>query len=234
MNRFSISVLAILASTTWAAAQVPTFDAANYERAQVIAKTTQDILETDNQIMEFTNKTLEAVTGDRSSEAGQLAQMALGSGFSMGQAPSFGNILSGGSMSFAGLGGDAQQLIQTMIAGLQLVEKISGLLNGEKTAYDQAYENSVNMASTVSGLVNSTQSAVTQRGQAFTQGAGQIGKAKDLKGSIDQNSQIAVQTGQTVNELIGTMNTAVAAQNQQNLDRLAAESQAARALVYRP
>jgi len=40
---------------------------------------------------------LQAVTGDRSSLAqGSLAQMALGGGFSMGQAPSLGSVISGG------------------------------------------------------------------------------------------------------------------------------------------
>lgn len=230
MKKLSISVLAIVASTSWAAAQVPVYDGANHAKAQEIANTTQKILDTDKEIMEFTNKTLQAVTGDRSSETGQLAQMALGNGFSMGQAPSLGSILSGGSLSFAGMGGGAQDIVSKMIQGLQLVQSLSGLINGESTSYDKAYQNSVNMAATVTGLVDSTQGAVTTRGQAFTQGASQIGQAKDLKGSIDQNSQISVQTGATVNELIGVMNTAVAATNQENIDRVTLQSQAANAL----
>jgi hypothetical protein len=75
---------------------------------------------------------------------------------------------------------------------------------------------------------------VKQRSQAFSQGGQEIGKAQDLKGSVDQNTQVQIQTGQTINELSGTVNTAAAAANQANLDRLAAESAAARAMKFTP
>jgi hypothetical protein len=45
---------------------------------------------------------------------------------------------------------------------------------------------------------------------------------------------VQIQTGQTVNELTGVVNTAVTATNQANLDRLAAASAAANAMTYRP
>ena len=63
---------------------------------------------------------------------------------------------------------------------------------------------------------------------------GQIGSAADLKGSVDQNSQIMVQTGLTVNELIGAVTTTTTAANQANIDRMTLTSQATRALEYRP
>jgi len=43
-----------------------------------------------------------------------------------------------------------------------------------------------------------------------------------VKGSIDQNSQIQAQNGQSIVQLNGTVNTAAAAANQANLDRIAA------------
>jgi hypothetical protein len=42
-----------------------------------------------------------------------------------------------------------------------------------------------------------------------------------------------VQTGITVNELIGAVNTATAAANQPNIDRMTMISQATRALEYK-
>lgn len=84
----------------------------------------------------------------------------------------------------------------------------------------------------MSGLIDSTQGAIQTRSSAFVQGGQQIGQAKDLKGSVDQNTQIQVQTGQTINELTGVVNNAAAAANQQNLDRIASESAAARAMVF--
>ncbi len=230
--RSLLSGLAIAISSP-VVAQVPTHDDANLIKAQEIASTTRQILSADQQIMQFTQKTLAAVTGDRSSQAqGSLAQMALGGGFSMGSAPSLGSVISGGTLSFAGMGSGSQNIVSSLINGLQLVQTITGMVSGKTRPVDTAYKNSVNVAATLSGLIDSTQGAVKQRAQAFTQGGQQIGQAQDLKGSVDQNTQVQVQTGQTINELTGTVNTAAAAANQANLDRLAAESAVARAMRF--
>lgn len=226
--------LAVLASISAASAQVPVRDAENIATAQQIAQTTNSILETDRQIMQFTQRTLQAVTGDRTGQAGQLAQMALGGGFSMGSAPSLGSVIGGGSLSFAGMGSGSQNIVSQLINGLQLVRTISGLINGTQTPQDRSYTNLVNVTSTVTGMIDSMQGAVQSRGQAFTTGAQQIGTAQDLKGSLDQNSQIMVQTGLTVNELIGAVTTTTTAANQANIDRMTLTSQATRALEYRP
>jgi len=228
-----IFVLTILALAGAAMAQVPVLDSANLAKAQQIATSTQQILTADQQILQFTQKTLQAVTGDRSSQAqGTLAQMALGGGFSMAQAPSLGSVISGGALSFAGMGSASQNIVSTLINGLQLVQTITGLVSGQAHPADTAYKNSVNVAATLSGLINSTQTAVQQRSSAFTQGGQQIGTAQDLKGSVDQNTQVQIQTGQTINELNGVVNNAAAAANQANLDRIAAESSAARAMKF--
>ena len=229
---FATAVLFTALGLTPGMAQVPVIDNANLAKAQQIATDTKSILTADQQIMQFTQKTLQAVTGDRTSQAqGSLAQMALGSGFSMAQAPSLGSVISGGALSFAGMGAGSQNIVSTLINGLQLVQTITGLANGQTHAVDTAYKNSVNVAATLSGLINSTQSAVQTRSQAFTQGGQQIGSAQDLKGSVDQNTQVQIQTGQTVNELNGVVNNAAAAANQANLDRIAAES-SARAMKF--
>ncbi|ANT54309.1 type IV secretion system protein [Mesorhizobium amorphae] len=217
-----------------AIAQVPTIDEANLEQARQIASATSEILSTDRNIMNYTQATLQAVTGDRSGEAGQLAQIALGNGgFSMGSAPSLGSVISGGSLSFAGLGNGSQGMVSNLINGLQLVKTISGLINGQTTQMDKNYSALVNVAATVTGLVDSSQNGVKTRSSAFQSGAQRIGTAQDIKGSIDQNSQIMVQTGLTVNELIGAVNTATAAANQENIDRMNLITQATRGLEYK-
>ena len=233
--RTILALIAVIvtAQLSPALAQVPVIDNANLQKAQEIATSTQKILTADQQIMQFTQKTLQAVTGDRSSQAqGTLAQMALGGGFSMAQAPSLGSVISGGALSFAGMGSNSQNIVSTLINGLQLVQTITGLTSGQSHPVDTAYKSSVNVAATLSGLINSTQSAVQQRSSAFKQGGQQIGQAQDLKGSIDQNTQVQVQTGLTINELNGVANNAAAAANQANLDRIAAETAAARAMKF--
>ena len=228
-----ILVVALTVATFEARAQVPVIDNANLAKAQEIAKSTQDILSADRDILQFTQKTLQAVTGDRASVGqGSLAEMALGSGFSMAKAPSLASVISGGTLSFVGMGPDAQNFVSDLINGLQLVKTITGLTGADGHPVDTAYRNGVNVAATLSGLITSTQGAVQQRSAAFVQGGRQIGQAPDLKGSVDQNTQVQIQTGQTVNELNGVVNNAAAAANQANLDRLAAESAAARAMQF--
>ena len=77
-----------------------------------------------------------------------------------------------------------------------------------------------------------TQGSIQKRSSAFTQGGQQIGTSQDLKGSVDQNTQVQIQTGQTINELNGVVNNAAAASNQANLDRIAAESAVTRAMKF--
>ncbi len=130
------------------------------------------------------------------------------------------------------MGPGSQNMVSTLINGLQLVQSITGIANGQSNPVDAAYMNSVNVAATLAGLVNSTQGAIQTRSSAFTAGGQQIGQAPDVKGSIDQNTQVQIQTGQTINELNGVVNNAVTAANQANLDRIAAESAAARAMTF--
>lgn len=233
MTRISVALGAILIASA-AQAQVPTIDSANLAKSQEIANTTSQILETDRQIMQYTQQTLQAVTGDRTSAAqGQLSQMGLAGGFSMGSAPSLQSVLSSGTMSFTGMGSGSQGFVSSLISGMQLVRSLSGLISGQTTSGDRNYTNQVNMAGTIAGLISSTQQAVQSRSSAFTSGGQTIGSAPDLKASIDQNSQIQIQTGQTINELSGVVNNAVTAANMQNLNLIEAQSAASRALQFR-
>ena len=231
----TVTLLALLGlGATPVAAQMAVLDNANLQQARSIASNTQAILEKDQAIMQATQKTLQAVTGDRSSLAqGNLAQMALGGGFSMGQAPSLSSVIAGGPLTFAGMSAGSQTAVSNLINGLQLVKTITGLLTGATHPVDQAYQNSVNVTSTLTGLISSTQSAVQKRSQAFTTGGQAIGSAPDPKGSIDQNTQVQIQTGQTINEMTGVVNNAVTAANQANLDRIAQESAVARAMRFK-
>ncbi|MBV1702912.1 MAG: conjugal transfer protein [Hyphomicrobiales bacterium] len=220
----------IIGGTGARAQGVPVIDSANLSQSTQIAQTTASILAADQQIQSFTQKTLAAVTGDRTSQSQPLAQMATGGGFSMASAPSLGSVISGGALSFAGLGSGGQTFISTLINGLQLVKTLSGLTNGQQTQADTDYQSDANVAGTLAGLVNAVQQAATQRAAAFASGGQQIGTAPDLKGSIDQNSQIQVQAGLVMNEVVGATNNATAAINQQNIDQVQMTSAVAKAL----
>lgn len=227
----SLSLLSLPAATA-AFAQVPVIDDANLSQAKQTASNTQSIMQSSDQIKQLTQSVLTAVTGDRSSAAGQFSSSALGSGFNVSQAPDLGSILSSGTMQWGGMNSSSSQIATTLINGLSLVNSLSGLTNGNQTTQDKSYKSAVSTVTALAGLISATQGASQTRQQAFKQAAGQIGQSQDLKASIDQNSQLVVQGSQTVNELIGGINNVLTAQNVRNTQAIAIQSSTAAAMAF--
>lgn len=237
MKRLIISASAIavaLASFAPMAAYaggVPVIDAANYEVAKQTSVTTDKILGTNKDILTTVEETLKAVTGDRGGDANQMQNLAVGNGFSVSSMPSFDSLMSGGVPNFGSMGGDIAKVASTFINGLQLVKNLSGQANSSFSG-DKSYEQMVNTVLGVAALVNGSQQAVTTRRSAFEQAGQNIGQAKDIKGSIDQNTQLQVQAGLTINELIGVMNGAVSSLQADNQRRLTDISNSKKVLTY--
>jgi len=213
-------------------AQVPVTDSAVLSQAQQTATHTASIMQSDQQILQIVQQTLQAVTGNR--QTGSLGQAALGGGFSMGGAPDMSSLLSGGQMSWGNLGA-LSGIATSVLNGLNLVKTLSG--NTDSTALtgsDKAYQGAVNTVAALTSMVQGTQQSATQRTQSFTAASALIGTATDIKGSIDQNSQLQVQNGQTINELIGVMNANNSALNAQQQVELAAQAKAANVMSYDP
>ena len=225
-----IVVFALLGFVAGARAQVPVIDTATLTQAQQTAANTSQIMTSNDQILQTVNKTLEAVTGSRTT--GNIASAALGNGFSMGGAPDLGSLLGGAQMSWGKLGSFGQTAA-TILNALNLVKSLSGTTDAAKlSGTDKAYQGAVNTAAALMGMVQGTQESASARSSAF-QAAGQlIGTATDIKGSIDQNSQLQTQTALTINELIGVMNAANASLNAQQMQELAAQAKAAKVMTY--
>lgn len=231
MKRSILTACSVLfASAAWASG-VPVIDGANLKVAKETAMTTDKILNTNKDILSTVEDTLKAVTGDRGGEANQMQNLAVGNGFSVSSMPSFDSIMSGGVPNFGGMGGDISKIATTFINGLQLVKSLSGKSNSGFSS-DKSYEELMNTVLGVSALVTGSQKAVTTRRSALEQAGQSIGQAQDIKGSIDQNTQLQVQTGLTVNELIGVMNGAVGSLQADNQRRLTDISNSKKALTY--
>ncbi|MDR7145122.1 type IV secretion system protein [Rhizobium sp. BE258] len=214
-----------------ALADVPVIDKTNYAVAKQTADTTDKILDTNKNILTTVQDTLKAVTGDRGSTAAPLKDLAIGNGFSVSSIPSFNSILKEGVPNFGSMGGDIANAATVFINGLQLVKSLSGKENSSFSG-DKSYEQLVNSVLSVSALINGSQQAIETRRSAFEQAGSQIGSAQDIKGSIDQNSQLQVQSGLTLNEMIGVMNGAVSALQAENQRRLTDISNTKKALSY--
>jgi hypothetical protein len=225
----AIAVAALL-HAGGAGAQVPVIDTATLTQATQTAANTAQIMQTNQQIMNYTQKTLAAVTGNRST--GSLSSIGLSGGFSMSSLPGLSQLLGGGGISMAGLGSFGS-VASSIINGLNLVKTLTGA-SSASTPTDLAYTGAVNTAAAVTAAVAGAQTAGSSRSSAFQSGAGQIGSAPDVKGSIDQNSQLVTQNGQTINELIGTVNLTNAALNAQQQQDLAAQSKLSTMWTYNP
>ncbi len=230
MKRLIVTACSV-AIASGAFAQVPVIDNANLEIANRTSQTTDKILGTNKEVLNTVQETLKAVTGDRGGDANQMQNLAVGNGFSVSQMPSFDSLMSGGVPNFGGMGGDVSKVATTFINGLQLVKSLSGK-EGSTFSGDKSYEEMVNTVLGVAALVTGSQQAVQTRRTSFEQAGQSIGQAKDIKGSIDQNTQLQVQSGLTVNELIGVMNGAVSSLQADNQRRLTDISNTKKALSY--
>jgi hypothetical protein len=214
-----------------ASADVPVIDKTSYKIAKQTAETTDRILDTNKNILSTVEDTLKAVTGDRGSTAQPLQNLAIGQGFSVSSMPSLDSLIKGGVPDFGNMSGDVARIATTFINGLQLVKSLSGKENSEFSG-DKSYEQLVNTVLGVSALINGSQKATETRRSAFEAAGQQIGKAEDIKGSIDQNTQLQVQSGLTLNEMIGVMNGAVTSLQAENQRRLTDISNSKKTLTY--
>jgi hypothetical protein len=227
-----INAIVVCAALGWAGcalAQVPVIDQATLTQATQTASNTAAIMNTNQQILTQTTATLAAVSGMRAT--GTMTSAALGSGFSMSSAPSLSSILGGGQMSWGSLGAYAQTAA-TIINGLNLVQTLSGNASATLSGTDTAYQGAVNTAAALAGVVAGAQTAAATRTAALQVSGALVGTAPDIKGSIDQNSQMQVQTALVINELIGVMNGANAALNAQAMQELAGQSKATQIMTY--
>lgn len=228
----SLAILALIGvSITPAAADIPVIDKTNYAVARDTAEKTGKILDTNKEILNTVEETLKAVTGDRGSDAGPLKGLAIGNGFSVSSIPGFENILKGGVTDFESLDPKVVEAATLFINGLQLVRSLSGKKNSS-LASDKSYEELMKTVMGVSALISGSQQAVETRRSALESAGGEIGKTDDIKGSIDQNTQLQVQTGLTLNEMIGVMNGAVQSLQAENQRKLIDMSNTKKALRY--
>jgi hypothetical protein len=214
-----------------AKADVPVIDKKNYEIAKETAETTTKILDTNSNILTTVQDTLKAVTGDRVSTSQPLQNLAIDQGFSVTSMPSLDSLIKGGVPNFGNMSGDVSKVATTFINGLQLVKSLSGKENSDFSG-DKSYEQLVNTVLGVSALINGSQKATETRRSAFEAAGQKIGTAGDIKGSIDQNTQLQVQSGLTLNEMIGVMNGAVSSLQADNQRRLTDISNSKKALAY--
>ncbi|WP_105385167.1 type IV secretion system protein [Neorhizobium alkalisoli] len=231
MKLLKVTAALALSPLGVAHADVPVIDKKNYEIAKETADTTTKILDTNSNILKTVEDTLKAVTGDRGSTSQPLQNLAIGQGFSVASMPSLDSLIKGGVPDFGSMSGDISKVATTFINGLQLVKSLSGKENSTFSG-DKSYEQLVNTVLGVSALINGSQKATEARRDAFEAAGQKIGTAEDIKGSIDQNTQLQVQSGLTLNEMIGVMNGAVSSLQADNQRRLTDISNSKKALAY--
>ncbi len=226
MNRIFLAVALGVNATQNAFAQVPVKDSENIEAAQEIERLSKQIQQDTSIVKDNVTKTLRAIVGDRTQDAGQFAKLATGNGFSMGQAPDFNAILSGNQAVFGDISGQFQKTAAKLINGLNLVKMVVDTAeSSELSGANQAYSQGVNALTSLTALTDAMNSATKERQNAFMQASEKIGTAQDLKGALEQNTQMVLQGNQTANEAVGSLNSQVMLLNQQYKAALSTSSQ---------
>lgn len=225
------AILVSMAST--ALADIPVIDRKNIAIATENAKNTGEIMKTNADILKKSTEILEALSGSRDGSLG-ISATGLSGGMSISAAPSFASIMNGGTLSFAGLGADAQNAAAALINGLQLVKQVKAIVEGgDPGAMNSAFTGAVNTAALLSALTQQASSGVSQRESSLHSATGQIGSSEDVKGSVDANTRMQLETARTINELIGVSNGAVSALNAEMQMRLTQQSETAKMLQYK-
>ncbi|AYD00631.1 type IV secretion system protein [Neorhizobium sp. NCHU2750] len=212
-------------------AQVPVIDDANLDVAKHTAQTTDEILDTNKRVLDTVDDTLKAVTGERGRVSNAMQGLALGTGFSVAQMPGLDQILASGMANFGTVKGDIATSATTFLNSLKLLENLSGQKDSG-FASDMSYQQLVKTVLGTAAVVEGAQQAVQSRRSALEAAGASIGQAPDIKGSLDQNTQLQVQSGLTINELIGVMNSAVMSLQADNQRRLTDMSNSKKALTY--
>jgi hypothetical protein len=96
---------------------------------------------------------------------------------------------------------------------------------GSLSGANQAYSQGINALTTMTALTDAMNAASKDRQNSFQQATQEIGTAKDLKGALEQNTQMVLQGNQTANEAVGSLNNQVMMLNQQYKAALATSSQ---------
>jgi Type IV secretion system proteins len=233
MKRTVAASLFLVASTALGNAQIAVIDGANLDVARENAENTNSIMKSNDDILEKSKEILQALSGTRNGSLG-IGQQGLGGGMSIASAPSFGSVLNGGTLSFGGLGGQAQQIAGAVINGLQLVKQLKAVIEGEDPGtVNSLYSGSVNTSALLAALTQQASQGVTTREQSLRSATGQIGQAENVKGSVDENTRMQLETARSINELIGVQNGAVSALNEDLKFRLTQQSQVQKLLQFK-
>ncbi|HWT62830.1 MAG TPA: hypothetical protein VN150_09615, partial [Ochrobactrum sp.] len=167
-----------------------------------ILDTDKQILDTDKKILDTVEKTLKAVTGDRTADSGK-ANTAAGQSFtSASSTPSLASQA-------------AKDAIDNITKMVNTKFDITGKSGDGKTnnpSLQASATTTVDLGAIISGILK----ASIDRDASLQQASQQIGTTQDLKGSVDQNSQLQVQNGKILNEIVGALNGNLASSESRN------------------
>ena len=167
-----------------------------------ILNDTTNILKTDKDILDNVQKTLKAVTGDRTADSGK-ANTAAGQSFtSASSTPSLASQAATAAID------NIKNMVNTKF-------DITGKSGDGKTvnpSLQASATTTVDLGAIIAGVLK----ASIARDASLQQASQQIGTTQDLKGSVDMNSQLQVQNGKILNEIVGALNSNLSSSESRN------------------
>lgn len=218
MRLLLIIINLLYLSLSPAVAQVPVFDLPNTFETAAVNNNTRGILEKNAAILSTVNKTLEAMTGDRKGAAGALKGAATANSMSAGDAPSTADEATKSTIDL---------ILKSMKTEFEVSGKVDNKDNKDPSLEAMA-KTTIDMNTLIKGIIEATK----VRRKKLEAISNNIGSTKDIKESIDQNSQLQVQNGLLLNEVVGLNNNILASNQTQNQRRVTDVFNTMKAMSY--
>jgi hypothetical protein len=197
-------VLSFLLSASAAnAAGMAVLDIENLAVAQQNARQTREILANDKELNAKTDQIAKALTGSRDGSL-SLPPDGLGRGVAIAGAPSLGQFVQEDRMNLGRISPEARRAAAFMINGLMLAVTLQqqARSDGRTDAVNQVHRTRVRGSVLLAALGEQASRNAAVREQRISGAAIAVGRSEDIKGAVDENTRVGLETTRAVNELI--------------------------------
>jgi hypothetical protein len=210
----------LLSASTASAAGMAVLDIENLVVAQQNVRQTREILDNAKDLNAKTEQIAKALTGSRDGSL-SLPPDGLGRGVAIASTPSFGQFVEEDRMNLGRISPEARRAAAFMINGLMLATTLQQQtrIDGRNGAVNQLHRSRVRGSVLLAALGEQASRNAAVREQRISGAAIAVGRADDIKGAVDENTRVGLETTRAVNELIAmqavvlsTMSTGLASE----------------------
>lgn len=228
-------VLSFLLSASAAnAAGMAVLDIENLAVAQQNARQTREILANDKELNAKTDQIAKALTGSRDGSL-SLPPDGLGRGVAIAGAPSLGQFVQEDRMNLGRISPEARRAAAFMINGLMLAVTLQqqARSDGRTDAVNQVHRTRVRASVLLAALGEQASRNAAVREQRISGAAIAVGRSEDIKGAVDENTRVGLETTRAVNELIAMQAVVLSTTSNELASQASRSTEVKKLLQYR-